>query len=377
MDKLTREERKEYNRKHGISRELKVFREGETEVPHPSKGGSRGFPTWYKDKVVEMKKLGLDVAHLASERSVRRWKNERIIAYTMTGNKGTSGLPGHHRLLLALFKKVYPQATSEQCTVFLACHSHDHAVFTNSEISRALSDMAMTVKRSSTTANQAFSPDNLERHFRFWKYPFPAGIRRTPRKLLIDVDEMAVELKDAGLNYGHAVRGMRVRKIGNYGRGKIKFTLIMAIEAGDPDPSRDPDEEGTVSNPRLWYKISTDAGTTTENYVTFLNKRLMDKFDPNESQRTIMHDNLSSHKADEVVEAIHSRGHRVICRPPYRPHEAPIEWAFDMFAAEVRRRWEVINDEQDLCREMHNILQSKSGLGGFDSLFEECGYRWV
>ena len=85
---------------------------------------------------------------------------------------------------------------------------------------------------------------------------------------------------------------------------------------------------------------------------------------------------LSSNKSDEVVETIYSRGHRVICRVPYRPNEAPIEWAFDQLACEIRRRWNVIKTEEDMVREIHNIIASRAGMGGFDDLFKDCGYVW-
>ena len=102
----------------------------------------------------------------------------------------------------------------------------------------------------------------------------------------------------------------------------------------------------------------------------------MDHFKSDEMQRTLLHDNLSSHKSDEVVDAVYNRGHKVICRVPYRPYEASIGWAFDQFACEIRRRWNNIKDETDLVREIHNILDSRAGMGGFDELFKDCGYKW-
>lgn len=375
MDTLSKKERKQYRRKHGIPREEGVLRDGAAEAPHPSRGGSRGYPPWYRDRMIMMKKLGQYIPKcFCSDRSIRRWVKKGVIPKEMTGNKAKRGMSGHHRFLLALFKKVYPHATNNQCAVFIACHSHDNAVFTKRVISEALKDMGMTRKRASTTAYQAFTPENLELHHRFWHFSFPAGIQGVPRKDLIDVDEMAIELKDANLNYGHAVKGLRVRKIGNYGRGNVKLSLIMAIEAGDPE--LESHEEGSIDNPRIWGRVSTDAGTSVENYVDFLNLDLMDKFEPNERQRTIMHDNLRSHKADEVVDAIYNRGHRVICRVPYRPHEAPIEFAFDMFACGIRNRWKHIKNEKNLVDECNKLLESKDGLSGFDKLFWDCGYKY-
>ena len=108
---------------------------------------------------------------------------------------------------------------------------------------------------------------------------------------------------------------MRVRKIGNYGRGKAKITLILAIEPGDPDLRAC--KKGSVQNPRMWYRLSTDAGTSTKNYVDFLNLDLMDYFKSTEKQRTILHDNLSSHKSDEVV--VKGRCPEMVLIPPLIP----------------------------------------------------------
>mmetsp|Transcript_21396 Transcript_21396/g.47565 ORF Transcript_21396/g.47565 Transcript_21396/m.47565 type:complete len:96 (+) Transcript_21396:922-1209(+) len=74
------------------------------------------------------------------------------------------------------------------------------------------------------------------------------------------------------------------------------------------------------------------------------------------------------------IDTIYGHGHRVICRVPYRPNEAPIEFVFDMVACEVRRRWANIQDENELHKNICDILDSRAGLGGFDELFRNCGY---
>ena len=50
---------------------------------------------------------------------------------------------------------------------------------------------------------------------------------------------MALVISDANENYGHAVKNLCVCKIGNYGRGKFKVTIIMDIEAGNTDVNDD------------------------------------------------------------------------------------------------------------------------------------------
>ena len=124
----------------------------------------------------------------------------------------------------------------------------------------------------------------------------------------------------------------------------------MFVEPGDP--SLPADTMGSKENPRIWYKISRDSDTTVEAYQTFLENDVMDHFNDDEPQRTLLHDNLFAHKADEIYEAVYSRGHRVICRPPHRPYEAPIEWVFKQLACSVRSKWEEINNEDELIDEI-------------------------
>ena len=374
MDSLNSKERAEYCRSHGIPRERQVQRHGVADAPHPSRGGSRGYPTSERQRLLDLWKKDEALVPQSMLSSLKRW-DERLYPHEMTGGKATTAMRGHHRFLLAFFKKFYPQARASHCSVFIALHSSDNRVFTDNEISKALSDMGMTRKRASTTAYQAFTPKNLRRHDMFWNRPFPGGIANVERRDLLDADEMAIEVKDASENYGHAVKNCRVRKTGNYGRGHFKITLRMAIEPGDPDiPSG---EEGSLDLPRIYYHLSTDTGTTTVSYVDFLQLDVMAKFRENERQRTILHDNLTSHKSDEVASTVYAAGHRVKCRPPYRPHEAPIEYAFDQLGCEIRRRWERISTEKELINNVHDILHTRKGMGGFNELFIRCGYVYT
>ena len=67
-------------------------------------------------------------------------------------------------------------------------------------------------------------------------------------------------------------------------------------------------------------------------------------------------------------------GHNVICRPPYRPDIAPIEWAFDQLACSIRKRWYLIHNETDLIKQIRLVIDKRIGMGGFDKLFQNCKY---
>ena len=139
-------------------------------------------------------------------------------------------MSGHHWFLLAIFRKIYPQAKHSHSATFIAIYSHSHYAFTDTEISTALRDMNMTRKRASTIAFQAFTPINLKCHY---ISGIQAGIAYVPQKDLLDADEIGIVISDVCASYGHAVKKCQVRELGNYGRGQFKITLIMAIEAGD------------------------------------------------------------------------------------------------------------------------------------------------
>eukprot|EP00978_Attheya_sp_CCMP212_P037426 scaffold176038_cov34-Attheya_sp.AAC.1 len=303
--------------------------------PHPSHGGAREYPISERLRMLQMWHADLPVP-ASMVRSIKRW-DDRMIPYRMAGNKGTRQMSGHHLLLLVMFKMGYPEASANQCIVFIGLHSEDGAVFSKKDISKALKGLDYTRKKASTIAKQAFTEENILKHYEFWHEDYLVGIIGTSRRRLIDVDECGFVIDDANKVYGHVVKGLRIRKPGNYGSDAVKLTVILAIEPGDPHL---PDHvEGSIQNSRRWFRVSTDVGTTIEVYKDFLEVKMMDKFDENEPQRTVMHDNLNLHKDPGVVYAVHRRGHRVVCRPPYRPHDGPIEWAFDELACEMSVSW--------------------------------------
>lgn len=352
------------HRKEGVPRDSVVGKD-------PGRGGSEGYPVPFRELLIELYQNG----HFIPKRflrSVQRWMKEGVIPKRKTGNKAVTSMGGIHLFLLALYKLIYPQATQPQCAVFIAIYSDDGRVFTNREISKGLNKLKMTIKKASTTAYQAFTPRNEFLHKSFWQFDFPAGINNIRREELCDADEMSLVLGDACLSYGHGVKGCRIRKGGNYGRSNGKVTIIMIIEPGDPKIRNS--KVGSLARPRIWYRISEDKGTSTEGYRNFLERYFLDKLRTNEPRRVLMHDNLSSHKAEEIYVTMEGAGHNVICRPPYRPNEAPIEFVFDQLACEIRRRWERINNIKDLKKEIRDVIDTRSGMGGFDELFKALGY---
>ena len=360
-----------HRRSIGAPRKKSVIRYSAVR-PHYSRGGSAGAPMSERLLLQDLWEKGKHVPK-SRVRSIQRWIKEGIIPLKQTGNKDSGVVRGEHLFLLASFKKIFPQARARHCSCFIAVNASDGRVLTDQEINMALKCLGMTRKKASTTAYEAFTSKNLYIHHCFWRYDAPAGVRNRRRERLLDGDEMAIRLADANENYGHAVKGLTVRKVGHYGRGSAKVTLLMFVEPGDP--SLPAGALGSIENPRIWYEVSTDSGTTVEGYCAFIEHKVLAHFRQDEPRRTFLHDNLSSHKADEVYDLIYGAGHEVICRPPYRPDEAPIEIVFDQVACEIRRRWERINDQDDLIYNIRDIIDTRAGMGGINKLFKLCGYR--
>ena len=156
---------------------------------------------------------------------------------------------------------------------------------------------------------------------------------------MVNVDEFGLHLNAANRKNGSPPRGLEIRKPGNYGRGDFKLTIFLAV--GTENQTFPDGEIELVSNPRVWGRVNAVAGTSAEAYCTFIEHVLKTYNTINDpaQRRTLIHDNLSSHKAPEVYEAVRDRGHRVVFRPPYQPHDGPIEFAINQICCGIKRRW--------------------------------------
>ena len=184
-------------------------------IPAGSRGGSEGYVVPHRLLLIDLYEAGHEVP-ASNIRSIQRWIKDGVVPKRKTGNKPSTAMTGEHLLLLAIFKRFYPQASRPECAVFICIHSSDGRVLTNAEMSMGLKKLGMSRKNGSTTAYRAFTPENLFLHRCFWQCEFPGGIGGVPRRRLADADEMSFDIGDANLNCGHAVKGCRIRKTGNY-----------------------------------------------------------------------------------------------------------------------------------------------------------------
>lgn len=254
--------------------------------------------------------------------SVQRLAN-RLYPYCMTGNLPNRELSGEYLFLLVLYKIVWPHSTCLECIAFIANETTTTKIFSVPVVSQALRRLGYSIKVISTVAYQAFIERNMMRRHLFWTQPWPVGIHGTRQRKLIDADEFGVHLNAANRKYGSSPKGLKIRKPGNYDRGTFKLTVILAIEPGDP--AIQVGLIGSTARPRVWARITTEPGTTSVAYRSFFQSVLntYNAINNPAEQRTLIHDNLTAHKAPEVYEAVRIRGHRVVCRPPYCPQDRP------------------------------------------------------
>ncbi len=153
-------------------------------LPHPSRGGSRGYDIHHRWMVVDLYCAG-NPAPGGMLRSIQRWIANGVIPFLMTGNKPSSGLSGEYLLLLVIFTFLWPQSNYCECIAVIANESNDARIFSESKVGLALRKLGYTQKATSTVAYQAFTQVNLNRRRLFWTRPWPVGIHGVPRHQLI------------------------------------------------------------------------------------------------------------------------------------------------------------------------------------------------
>ena len=364
------DERADMRHRLQLSRELEVDRRSLT---HPSVGGTRGYPVWFRTLEVRRRVRGLPPA-VAHPRSVERWLG-RLIPYRMTGNREKTDLVGADLILLGVISIVYPQASQDEMALFI--YSEGGGLYINSLISRRLGELQITYKKVSVEAYDAFSPRNLLREELFWTKGLPLGKVGIERRKLIDVDEFGVEHKRLNRSKGWGMSCYRVRTVGNY-KKETKLTVILAIEAGDP---RLPDEsEGSIMHPRRWIKIRRVAGTDAEAFAGFCDGMCGAieghmHIPGTDDHRVILWDNLRAHMTPIVYQTIEARDgptrFSILPRPAYQPKYGPIEYKICDLLLHMQYN---TNGEMTLDEMEHAINVSAAKIGPFDSTFDHCGY---
>ena len=112
--------RAHFRSKLGLTRELQ--QERTDLLPEPSSGGTRGFPIWFRQRVIahatSHRNEAAAAAHGYSTKSIRRW-HVRLEPHRMTSSKERKKLTGNDQLLLAIGLFVSADSTSNELCLFL------------------------------------------------------------------------------------------------------------------------------------------------------------------------------------------------------------------------------------------------------------------
>lgn len=199
---MDNQERSRKRSQLGFSRELQVERDHH--AADPSRGGSAGYPLWYRIRVLNTVALhGIERAvqvHQPCRETIYNWL-ERIVPYEQTGNKEREAIVGTDLLLLTAFLYVYSDAELDEVAAFI--YNKGGELYSRQMISSRKQDLDYSKKRASTEAYQAFLPRNVQREKDFFEQGPPLGIRTIRRRHLLDFDETGIALQQCTTERPH------------------------------------------------------------------------------------------------------------------------------------------------------------------------------
>jgi transposase len=168
----------------------------------------------------------------------------------------------------------------------------------------------LTFKKKSAHAAEQERPD-VRQQREDW---FEGQLDLDPAQLVF-LDETWASTAMARL-YGRAPRGERLRA--GIPRGHWKRTTFLA----------------GLRSTGLTAPMLLDGSITAKTFLDYVMQILVPTLSPGD---IVILDNLSSHKSDEVREAIEAVGARLLFLPPYSPDFNPIEKAFSKLKAFLRK----------------------------------------
>ena len=263
-----------------------------TEAAHPRFGISERYGPCFRNQAIALTFAGQGSLVQCHPSSVNRWRRNGVVRQAKTGNKGPRVLRGEHQFLLCVIRRLRPKSTAAQVAAFICNNSSDHALFTDKQISKREIELGMTRKCAATTAEQAFTPQNILRAQLYWTTPWPTGIEGANYKN--DSDEFGLWVEKANPSRGKAPRGIAVRQAGKYGHGD-KFTCVISIM-----------EDG-----RRWFSMEKRAGTSAEDFNDFIDDVVNGPAGIGPAggavpQVTFIWDNLVAHHSALVVNIVYS-----------------------------------------------------------------------
>ena len=100
-----------------------------------------------------------------------------VLPKRRTGNhRSTREIKGIPLVNLAIYRSIRPKATIAEVKAFLFIMDPDIHPYSDSQICRAESHLGLVRLISSTTADQAYLPINIEKQRMYWNKDYPLGV---------------------------------------------------------------------------------------------------------------------------------------------------------------------------------------------------------
>lgn len=162
-------------------------------------------------------------------------------------------------IFLALVISIWPHALQDETATFI--HNEGGVVHSQDIISWRMADLDITKKKVNIECGKsqmrALVPELI----------ISPGVHGLPQPKHIHVDEFNISHKRQNRRKGWAPSFRRVCTIGNCAKGE-KLTVMMVIQAGDPDVSAH--LISGIEHPRSWILIHQVVGTTGDNCAAFI-----------------------------------------------------------------------------------------------------------
>lgn len=161
--------------------------------------------------------------------------------------------------------------------------------------------------------------------------------------------------------------GANVDMCRRHGRARSGARRVASVPCGAPAST------AAVSSVRLSGETAWAArrgGTTSERFLGWLGDALLPTLSPGD---VVVMDNMATHHAKGVREAIEKRGCKAPCLPPYSPDLNPVEKMWSKVKAALRaagvRTLEALAEAIEAA--MATVRPSDC-----EGWFRSCGYSW-
>ena len=304
-------------------------------------------------------------------RTTHRWERlQEEVGYLRPcrriGNSFCERMSEIDLIYLALFCAFYPKCTIAEVNAFLYTANlgnPNFSFYTQSHIYFGEKLIGLTCKRASTIAYQALYPQNLQKRYKYWNYPFPLGIADIPRSQIIDLDKCGIFMETTtNRTYGKIYVGCQVNEVGPYSKDD-KWNILLAVCGEDAVGHLDAHRCADV-----WL----DGGTTINRFMGFIELILESiRYATEDDFYVFTMDNLNAHGNISALALIHMYGHGMVFRAPYWPVDETIEFIFNAIQTLIRARLYEIRTSQDL---IGTIYESIQGIRSFENYFINCRF---